>query len=262
MRNFQSDKDSSLFYRAVRWLVWFFAPKFENVGQENIPDEPCIFVGNHSQMYGPIVGEIYVPGKRYIWCIGEMMDRKEVPAYAYQDFWSKKPKYIRWFFKILSYIIALPAQAIFRNADTIPVYHDARLRTTYRESIEKLSTGYNLVIFPEEDRKRNNIVYEFQDKFIDVAKLYYRSSHKEVSFVPVYLAPRLKKIYYGKPIKYHADTPISEERARISNELMDSITDMAVSLPEHTVVPYANIPKRLYPKNIPLEMKSDAPSDG
>ena len=38
--------------------------------------------------------------------------------------------------------------------------------------------------------------------------------------------------------------------------LMDDITRMAVSLPEHTVVPYPNIPKKDYPKNIPLEVFS------
>ena len=37
---------------------------------------------------------------------------------------------------------------------------------------------------------------------------------------------------------------------------MDSITDIAQSLPAHTVVPYLNIPKRDYPKNIPSEVKS------
>ena len=43
---------------------------------------------------------------------------------------------------------------------------------------------------------------------------------------------------------------------RFSNALMDEITQMAVALPEHTVVPYPNIPKKAYPKNIPLEVYS------
>ena len=29
---------------------------------------------------------------------------------------------------------------------------------------------------------------------------------------------------------------------------------MALAQPEHTVVPYPNIPKKQYPKNIPLEV--------
>ena len=31
--------------------------------------------------------------------------------------------------------------------------------------------------------------------------------------------------------------------------MMDRITDLAVSLPPHTVVPYLNIPKNQYPLN-------------
>ena len=36
--------------------------------------------------------------------------------------------------------------------------------------------------------------------------------------------------------------------------MAEGITRLACSLPEHTVVPYRNIPKRLYPKNIPYEV--------
>ena len=48
-------------FRIVRWFVWLFYPKIKIEGTENIPDEPCIIVGNHSQMNGPIVGEIHFP---------------------------------------------------------------------------------------------------------------------------------------------------------------------------------------------------------
>ena len=42
---------------------------------------------------------------------------------------------------------------------------------------------------------------------------------------------------------------MDEERARIRDYLMEHITRIAVSLPEHKVVPYRNIPKRLHPSN-------------
>jgi hypothetical protein len=38
---------------------------------------------------------------------------------------------------------------------------------------------------------------------------------------------------------------------------MDAITEIAVRQPEHTVVPYPNIPKKQYPKNIPLEVRTN-----
>jgi hypothetical protein len=114
-----------------------------------------------------------------------------------------------------------------------------------------------MVIFPEHYDEHNNIVHDFQDKFIDLTRFYYKKTGVELSFVPMYLAPRLKTMYFGEPIPFRHDAPIADERRRICDALMDAITDIAVSLPEHTVVPYPNIPKSQYPKNIPLEVYRD-----
>lgn len=245
-----SDKKISPAYRAIRWIVKTCYPKIEVIGEENLPDEPVIVVGNHCQMNGPIVGELYMPGKHYIWCAGEMMQLGEVPGYAFRDFWSQKPKWTHPFYKLLSYIIAPPSVCVFNNAHTIGVYHDARILSTFKNTVKRLQEGASVVIFPEHDVKHNNIIYDFQDKFIDIAKLYYKKTGKELAFVPVYIAPKLRKMYLGKPIRFNAANPMAEERSRICKHLMDEITETARSLPEHTVVPYRNIPKKEYPSNI------------
>lgn len=248
------EKKTSLLYRILRWFVWLFSPKFKIVGAENLPKEPCVIVGNHSHMYGPIGCEFYTPGPHYIWCAGEMMHRKEVAAYAYRDFWSAKPRAVRWFFKLASRLIGPLAELIFTNAHTIAVYHDTRLITTFRESISLLKAGCSIVIFPESYGEHNNIVHEFHDKFVDLARFYYKKTGKELCFVPLYLAPRLKTMFYGEPIRFNAAAPIEEERSRVCREMMDRITHIALQQPEHRVVPYPNVSKKHYPKNIPLEV--------
>ena len=252
----RKDKPWYWLYRIVRFMVWVFSPKYRIAGAENLPEEACIIVGNHSQMFGPIAAEIYTPVPHETWCIGEMMHAKEVPGYAFQDFWSGKPKKVQWFYKILSYLIVPLSVLLFNNADTIPVYHDARIITTFRESVRRLSEGRSIVIFPECYDEHNNIVHEFQENFVDVAALYYKKTGKELDFVPHYVAPRLSKLIYGKPVHFHADVPIAEERKRICGELMDAVTEIAMALPEHVVVPYPNISRKDYPKNIPLEVYS------
>jgi len=119
--------------------------------------------------------------------------------------------------------------------------------------MDKLQDGASMIIFPEHDEPYNNIIYDFQDKFIDLARMYHKRTGKELSFVPLYIAPTLKKMYIGKPLRFCAEAPIKEERRRICDYLMTEITEIARALPEHTVVPYRNIPKRLYPSNIPSE---------
>lgn len=248
------DKKTSWLYRIIAWFVWLFSPKYQIVGAENLPQAPCIIIGNHSHMYGPIAAEFYTPGPHYIWCAGQMMNRKEVADYAYQDFWSQKPKGTLWFFRLASHLIGPLAELIFNNAHTVAVYHDTRLITTYRESIELLKSGSSIVIFPESYDEYNNIVHRFHDKFVDLARFHYKKTGVALSFVPMYLAPKRKTIYYGEPVAFNPDAPIAQERERICRELMDRITAIAVSLPEHTVIPYPNVSKKHYPKNIPLEV--------
>lgn len=241
-------------YRVIRWLVWLFSPKMQAEGTENIPPEPVLIVGNHTQMYGPIACEFYSPVRRYTWCAGEMMELKDVPAYAYRDFWSQKPKSVRWLFRILSYIIAPLAVVIFNNAETIPVWHDNRIIITFRRSMEKLQEGASMVIFPEQDVKYNHILYDFQERFVDLARLYYKKTGQALAFVPLYITPALKKMVYGTPIRFRPEAPIQAERERICAYLKSEITRMACALPRHRVVPYRNIPKKDYPYNIPCEV--------
>lgn len=243
------EKKTSRTYRLIRWIVKTVYPKIEVVGEENLPDQPVILVGNHAQMNGPIACELYAPGTHSIWCAGQMMHLKEVPAYAYEDFWSKKPKAVRWFYKLLSYLIAPLSVCVFNNANTVGVYHDARIMTTFKQTVQKLQEGHHVVIFPEHDVPHNYIICQFQDRFIDIAKLFYKRTGKALQFVPMYLAPKLRKLCLGAPICFDPEAPIAQERERICKYLMDEVTRIACNLPEHTVIPYKNMPKKNYPRN-------------
>lgn len=244
-------KISYICFRLIRWLVWVFYPKITVEDLKNLPEEPCLVVANHTQMNGPIACELHFPGERSIWCAGQMMHLKDVPAYAYQDFWSGKPKALRWFYKLLSYLIAPLSVCVFTNAHTIGVYRDTRIVSTFRKTVLALESNANVVVFPECAMPHNNIVNQFQDKFIDVAKLYYKRTGKSLCFVPMYIAPKLKTMYLAAPVRFNPDAPMEQERLRICEALMQSITDIAVNLPPHTVVPYSNVSKKYYPKNTP-----------
>ena len=243
------DKPTSFVYRVIRYLVWLFSPKWTLRGAENLPEGPCVIVGNHSQMYGPVAGELYIPGRHWVWCAGEMMHREEVAAYAYQDFWSGKPKAVRWFYRLLSHLIVPLSVCVFNNAHTVAVYHDARALATFRESARKLKAGDRLVVFPECYDEHNNIVHAFRDRFVDLGRMYHKQTGRALAFVPLYIAPRLGVLTFGEPVFYDPAAPSDAERQRVSDALMDAITAMALALPPHTVVPYPNVPKREYPRS-------------
>ena len=239
-----------LLYSLIKKTVTLFYKKRAFEGLANIPEEPSIIVGNHSKTHGPIMSELYFPKKKYIWCIGQMMNMKEAPDYAFDDFWSKKPKWNRWIYRILSYLIAPIAAYIFNNADCIPVYKDMRLAKTYINTVRGLEEGRRIIIFPECHNPFNNIINDFQDRFVDVAKLYHKRTGKNLAFVPMYHAVKLKKVVFGKPVFYDPDVPIEEQRKLIINYLQTNITSLAKGLPKHFVVPYENVKKRSYVTNL------------
>lgn len=242
-------KKTSLSFKIMKALIRFFYPKTEIVGMENLPKKNAVLVANHTQLNGPIAGELFLPDSCYIWCAGQMMKFKEVPSYAFADFWSQKPKWTHPFYKLLSYLIAPLCVIIFNNARTIAVYRDNRIISTFKNSMKMLHKGANLLIFPEKDEKHNNILYKFQENFIDLAKFYYKKTGATLTFVPMYIAPTLKKMYIGKGITYVPENDMDSERTRIATYLSDEITEIARNLPLHTVVPYRNIPKKYYLTN-------------
>ncbi len=247
--------DRPLPYRLIVRIVKRFTPHYTLLGTENLPEGPCIIVGNHAHAYGPIAAELYIPGPHYTWCAGEMMTRETVAEYAYRDFWSGKPAAVRPVYRLLSRLIPPLAVYIFGNAHTIAVHRDLRLITTFRQSAARLREGCRIVIFPECYAPHNNIVNGFQDRFVDLARCCVKAGLPAPVFVPMYLAPRLGVMSFGRPVRYDPDAAPDEERRRICGELMDGITACAAALPRHVVIPYDNsIPKRLYPKSLPVRV--------
>lgn len=238
-----------ILFRIIKGMVRFCYPTLTLEGWENVPDGACIIVGNHTQMNGPISCELFLPEHFYTWCAGEMMHKKEVPAYAYRDFWSAKPRWQRPFFRVLAHLIAPLSEVIFNAARTIAVYKDHRLLSTFRTSLSYLEEGKSLVIFPEEDPPVNHILSHFQEGFVDLARLYYKKSGQRITFVPLYITPKLKKMCFGKGVEFDPENESAAERHRVCTLLTERITALATALPYHTVIPYRNVPKKYYPKN-------------
>lgn len=238
-------------HRIARKLIWLFYPKDVRLeGEENLPKEPCIIVGNHAHIHGPVCADFFLPENEVTWCASEMMDRKLVPEYAYQDFWSGKPAGIRWFYKILSRLIAPLSEHILLYARTIPVYRDKRILKTVDLTVQHLQQGDYVVIFPEQYAPYNNIVHQFQLGFTSVAARYYKRTGQRLAFVPMYVCPALKKLVFGPPVVYDPEEPYRKEQQRICNALMDGISELAYCQPRHHVVPYPNVSKKDYPENI------------
>ena len=242
-------KKQGLLFRLIKKCVKIFYKTPEFSGVENLAEEPTIIVANHAQIHGPIIAEVYMPFKNYTWITGEMLSIKTIPNYAYEDFWRFKPKAIRWFYRLLSYIVAPLFSYIFNNANGIGVYRDIRIANTLKNTVLKIKKGNDIVIFPENREVYNHIINDFQKNFVDVARVYFKATGKELTFTPTYVAPTIKKVVFGKPIKFNSNASYQEEKERITKYLKEEITALALKLPSHTVIPYENIKKKHYKKS-------------
>ena len=245
-KKFNFVKKKGLFFRFIAFWVRCFYRRCEFIGVENIPNEPCVFVGNHSHMHTPVMAECYFLVKKLTWCDAPMFDKKAFKEYAYRVFWGGKPK---WFHKIIAWVLAPLVAYIFKNADALPVYRDMRIVKTYKASVDCFLQGNSVLILPERPEEHNEILNKFNEYFVDVARFYYKSSNKELLFAPMYYAPKLKKTIFGNAIRFNGSASIEEERQRICTYLIEEITRIAKELPVHTVIPYNTMPKKQYKKS-------------
>lgn len=230
-------------YKIVAFFVRFFYKQPKFIGLENLPTEPCIVISNHAKLHGPINSELYFPTKKLIWCDGPMMDKKEFPKYAYNNFFGGKPNVFQ---KMLMHIIAPIVSKIMNNADALAVYRDMRIVKTYKMTTEALEKGINVVILPECPEEYNEITNKFNEYFVDSARFYYKNKQKEVKFVPMYYCKAEKTMIFGQPIQFDSINSIEEERKRICDYLIEQITCLAKSLPVHKVIPFNNVKKKEY----------------
>ena len=249
------EKTAERVYRGIKGTLNLLYPRYEMIGAEHLPAEPVILVGNHCQAHGPLVGELRLPFARRTWCAAEMMEREQVADYAFRDFWSQNPRWTHPFYRALAHMIPPLAVLIFNHAETIPVYRDNRVLATFRETVQTLESGTSVLIYPEHDRRYNHVLDDFQDRFIDVAKLFHRRTGKDLAFVPMYVCPALRTVSFGAPVRFDPAAPLDAERERIKAALMPAITDLAEAQPRHRVVPYRPQPKKYWKYNRPEEAK-------
>lgn len=246
MKKYHWVKKKRLFFRFIAFWVRRFYRRSEFIGLENIPNEPCVFLGNHSQMHTPVMAECYFPVNKLTWCDAPMFDKKEMKAYAYRVFWGDNPT---WFQRFLAKILCPLVAYIMNNADALPVYRDMRVVKTYKFSVDELEKGNSIVILPECPDEHNEIINKLNEYFVDVARFYFKRTAKELYFTPFYYAPKLKKTVIGKPIKFDTTVDIEQERKRICDYTINEISSIAKTLPSHVVIPFNTVPKQQYKKS-------------
>ena len=205
----------SRMYRALSAMVRTLTPRMNVSWAEPFCGEPSVFVCNHAGAFGPIDMCVKFPLRDscYTWMNAQMLDPKQVPAYVRQDYWWKPGCFFEPLLNVtLPYLAAAVLPPILRMAPTIPVYHDARVMTTMRQSIQHLRKGDHLVIFPEQPSGFQAHHDWINTGFLNVATMYFRATGKALRFYPVHVDYHNHVFKVARPILFDTARTLAEQQ--------------------------------------------------
>ncbi len=223
--------------RSIRLLMFVLrcAMPHQLKGVENVhlqEDDPIVYLCNHSQLYGPVAGMLYCPGYTRPWSISELCcDVQEATAYVKRY----TLKGVNWADKTKTRVarfLAAKVLHLMQKVRSIPVFrHKPReLMNTFRQSVEALQSGANLLIFPEDpDTDPDSPGYksgrppELFRGFPMLAQVYYNRTGKRCRFMPMVCFKDGRTVSFGTEILYDPDNDPIAERDRIVQETYDQM---------------------------------------
>ncbi len=231
-------KLSYLYYKMIRGILRLCFPHSSTIYEEQPDSEPAVFVCNHAAIRGPVMMTLDFRRKHQTWTVSCALDSHAAVNYAFHDIFCGNSRRCKWFWRMLSHIVAKGLPPLLLYSETIPVYHNKSIVKTFKQSITALTHGDDLVIFAESPKRYSNYINELQPGFVDIARLYYRRTHRAIRFYPVYVEKKNAVILVGDPIAYDPDEPLDEQRGTIAAYLRDSIDRLAATLPKHKPIPF------------------------
>ena len=207
-------------------------------------DEPAVFVCNHAGIRGPAIMTLDFKRRHKTWTICYTLSRSTCPNFAFHDFFAGESRKHKKAWRALSRAVGIAMPHLFSVGDVIPLYHDERLVSTLRDSLDTLKSGEDIVIFAESPVRFSEYVNELQCGFADLGYLYHLKTGKNLKFYPVYAEKKNRAIAIGAPIGYDPAIPARIQREQISAYVRDGIDRMGRSLKKHKPVPF--LPQRWY----------------
>ncbi|MBQ8556515.1 MAG: hypothetical protein IJ438_11670 [Clostridia bacterium] len=204
--------------RLFNFLKWGFrlvTPKMTISWAEPFIDEPCVFVCNHVGAMGPINMVIKFPlcDQVHAWCNEGIMNRKTCPAYVRQDYWWEPGCRLEPLYNAtLPYIAAAIIPPVLKSAPTIPVYHDARVMTTMRQSMRVLRDGEYLVIFPEQPSGYGEHHDWINTGWLNICTMYHRATGKALRLYPVHIDTKKRHFTVARPISFDPSRTLEEQQ--------------------------------------------------
>lgn len=188
------------FFSFVKAIMRLFHKKIRTVSLDGNLDEPCLYLINHANKYGPILYELYFPVYNVKWGAYPMLgDYSERRKYLRDVLYIQKNGYGRAKASFKAFFEAFFSAFFYKGMKMVPTYPDMRLVRTVKKSVEILGEA-SLMIFPEDSSKG---YYEEMQKFLPgfvvVAEQFYRKNGQDIPIRPAYYSKERRLILVGEP---------------------------------------------------------------
>ena len=166
--------------------IFFRRRKYIFLGE--MPKETCIIFSNHVGASAPVFHELYCPIKMRFWGTYEMTGTfKDNYKYLSTIYLTNKKGFHPFVAKILAGIICPFVRIFYKGMKLIPTYTDFRFMDTINKSLECLSNGESLIIYPEDshDGYHNHLNKYFGGGFL-AANRYFDKYHNDIKLYNCY----------------------------------------------------------------------------
>ncbi len=226
-------------------LAKLIFPRPEFIYEEKpTENEPCVYLSNHAGPIGPAYAALYFKEPKKMWLINYALNKEKNANFFYHDFFAGPSKKHKKTWRFISKLVSFLLTPLLKSAPHVAVYHDMKMFNTFRDSLDALQNGCDLVIFPECPTKFSPFINSFYCGFSELGKMYYNETGKILKFYPTYLSKELKTVVVGKPIAFDPTVPARLQRKAIADGARDAIDALAKALPPHT--PHEFLTKEWY----------------
>jgi hypothetical protein len=219
------------FYERLRLFFYCFW-HCRLVEKQNIPLKgPAVFISNHLGSYAPVAVLSAFPVRLYPWVAYQITDKKLCPGYLRMDFVESELRLRPPLSSFTAWAISKACVAIMKALHAVPVHEKSmKLASTWKLSLALLVRNKNLIVFPEnEHRPLNQVLNEFNDGFVGLAKIYHEKTGGILKFIPIAVHQEARAIHIGPSIPFNPECPFTSEKERIRTALQDRITEMLTS---------------------------------
>ena len=208
-------------------IITFPFVKSKVIGKENVKkdDEARVFLANHYELFGPATCFLSFPYKNRVWVLDKMVNPKLMEEHMglmiYRDF-KKVPRFVK---KIAIKVVKNLLLTAIKLAGGIPVSRGYSMKNiaAMQQSVATFEQGKSILIFPEKDYVKQGIG-ELMDGFVYLGNYCYSKTGKKVSFYPMFISQKKRRICISEPIRYNPENSSSVEKDRIVAYIKEEMT--------------------------------------